>query len=296
MPKARYTTPQGRFRTSKSSRTTWRSRCPGKKVSRDHCTGRRFFRRRVWRGRAPLAHDQIGVDAWGLGARLHQPLAGSRVCEPGRFSGPRERRVKGLERKTSWSAWRRGGLELFAERGRVRSRFNTARRVFSVLDLISLRKGITAKTLSKELGVSLSTCCCLINILVEEGYVEKLANRQDYRLHSRAHSKDIEGRVEPVVEVLALCSNRQANFGLLSDGDVTVARIESPRRKPPLDAVRASCTTSPWAKSRSPVRDPPVLRTRAGSLAPGKTRRRVVDGGRRLRVGWSSKGGMVWRT
>ena len=201
-----------------------------------------------------------------------------------------------MERKTSWSAGRRGGLELFAERGRVRSRFNTARRVFSVLDLISLRKGITAKTLSKELGVSLSTCCCLINILVEEGYVEKLANRQGYRLHSRAHSKDIEGRVEPEVEDLALCSNRHANFGLLSDGDVTVARIESPRRKPPLDAVRASCTTSPWAKSRSAVRDPPVLRTRAGSLAPRKDETSGGRWGRRLRVGWSSKGGMVWRT
>jgi len=64
--------------------------------------------------------------------------------------------VKGLERKTSWSAGRLGRLEILAERGRVRSRFSTARRAFSVLDLISLREGITAKTLSKELGVSLS--------------------------------------------------------------------------------------------------------------------------------------------
>jgi hypothetical protein len=73
------------------------------------------------------------------------------------------------------------GLELPAGRGRVSSRFSTARRAFAVLDLTS------SKTLSKDLGVSLSTCDCPINIL----------------------------------------------FGLLSDGDVTVARVESPRRKPP---------------------------------------------------------------
>ena len=158
-----------------------------------------------------------------------------------------------MERITSWGTGRgeAGGVELLAERGHGRARFNTARRAFAVLNLISLREGITAKTLSKELGVSLSTCYCLINILVEEGYVEKIAHRKGYRLgpavstlHSRARNRDIEGRVEPVVEDLALRSGRHAYFGLLSDGDVTVARVESPRNKPPLDVVRASCTAS----------------------------------------------------
>jgi hypothetical protein len=101
--------------------------------------------------------------------------------------------MKGLVRKTSWGAGRRVGLELPAGRGRVGSRFSTARRAFAVLDLTS------SKTLSKYLGVSPSTCDCPINIL----------------------------------------------FGLLSDGDVTVARVESPRRKPPPDVVRTSCTASP---------------------------------------------------
>ena len=144
-----------------------------------------------------------------------------------------------------------GPIELLAGRGHARSRFNTARRALAVLNLISLRQGITAKTLSKELGVSLSTCYCLINILVEEGYVEKIAHRKGYRLgpavstlHSRAHNRDVEGRVETVVEELALRSERHAYFGLLSDGDVTVARVESPKKKPPLDVVRASCTAS----------------------------------------------------
>jgi hypothetical protein len=108
--------------------------------------------------------------------------------------------MKGLERKTSWGAGRRVGLELPAGCGRVSSRFSTARRAFAVLDLTS------SKTLSKDLGVSLSKCDCPINIL----------------------------------------------FGLLSDGDVTVARVESPRRKPPPEVVRASCTASPaLAMSRS---------------------------------------------
>ncbi len=75
-----------------------------------------------------------------------------------------------------------------------------------MLNLISLQDGITAKALAKELGVSLSTCYCLINILLEEGYVEKIALRKGYRLgptvpllHARAHNLDVDTKVEPVV-------------------------------------------------------------------------------------------------
>jgi hypothetical protein len=140
--------------------------------------------------------------------------------------------MRGLERKTTWGAGRREGLELLA--GRVRFRSNTVRRAFAVLDPPS------SKTLSKDLGVSLSTCFCSISILFGEGYVEKIAHRQGYGLgpadgasRPRAHSRDVESRVEPLVEELALRSNRHSYFGSLSDGDVTVARIESPRRKSP---------------------------------------------------------------
>ncbi len=51
-----------------------------------------------------------------------------------------------------------------------------------MLDLISRREGATAKSLARELGVSLSTCYCLINILAEEGFVQKVAHRKGYRL------------------------------------------------------------------------------------------------------------------
>lgn len=133
----------------------------------------------------------------------------------------------------------------------ARSKFNTARRVFAMLNLISLQDGITAKALAKELGVSLSTCYCLINILLEEGYVEKIALRKGYRLgptvpllHARAHNLDVDTKVEPVVGELAARSSRHAYFGMLSNGDVTVSRVESPPRKPPVDLVKASCGAS----------------------------------------------------
>ena len=138
-----------------------------------------------------------------------------------------------------------GRLGILGDRGRVRSRFNTARRAFAVLNLISLREGITAKALGKELGVSLSTCYCLINILVEEGYVEKIPRQKGYRLgpavallHARAHNTDVDARVEPIVGELAARSNRHAYLGLLSDGDVAVARVESPKRRPPVDLIK----------------------------------------------------------
>jgi DNA-binding IclR family transcriptional regulator len=131
------------------------------------------------------------------------------------------------------------------------SRFNTARRAFRVLDLISQREGTTAKCLSKELGVSLSTCYCLINVLLEEGFVEKIPQRKGYRLgpavpllYARAHSRDVDARVEPVVEELACRANRHAYLGLLSDRNVTMARISHPRTKPPVELVKADSGAS----------------------------------------------------
>ena len=98
----------------------------------------------------------------------------------------------------------------FADRHRGSSKFNTARRAFTILDLVSRHEGLTAKTLARELGVSLSTCYCLINILVEEGFVEKIAYRKGYKLgpavsllYSRARKLDVDSGVEPVVEELA---------------------------------------------------------------------------------------------
>lgn len=140
------------------------------------------------------------------------------------------------------------GLEV-EKRGRTR--FNTARRAFALLDLISLREGLTAKVLSKELGVSLSTCYSLINILIEKGFVEKAAHQKGYKLgpavsllHARSHKIDLESRVEPVLEELATRSERHAYFGLLSGGDAIVAQVKSPCKKPPVDIVRGSLAAS----------------------------------------------------
>ena len=41
---------------------------------------------------------------------------------------------------------------------------------------------MTVKPLARELGVSLSTCYRLVNILVEEGYLQKASTRGGYGL------------------------------------------------------------------------------------------------------------------
>ena len=130
------------------------------------------------------------------------------------------------------------------ERHRGASRFNTARRAFAMLDLISRREGATAKSLARELGVSLSTCYCLINILAEEGFVQKVAHRKGYRLgpavgtlYRRSRAVEIDAAVEPVVGELAVRSGRHAYLGLLDDGEATLARVEMPKKKPPVGLV-----------------------------------------------------------
>lgn len=136
---------------------------------------------------------------------------------------------------------------VFADRHRGSSKFNTARRAFTILDLVSRHEGLTAKTLARELGVSLSTCYCLINILVEEGFVEKIAHRKGYRLgpavsllYSRARKLDVDSRVEPVVEELAARSNRHAYFGLLSDNNIAITQVKAPCKRPPVRLVNGS--------------------------------------------------------
>ena len=66
--------------------------------------------------------------------------------------------------------------------GRNGAKFESARRVVRILDLVGRRGSLTAKTLAQELGVSLSTCYRLINILVEEGYLRKVSPRSGYEL------------------------------------------------------------------------------------------------------------------
>ena len=142
-------------------------------------------------------------------------------------------------------------LNTLARSHRQSSRFNTARRIIKVLDLVSHHEGITAKVLARKLGVSLSTCYCLIDILVEEGLVEKIAQRKGYRLgptvcalHARARTADIDARVEPAVEDLAARSGRHAYLGLLTDGEASLTRVETPCKKPPVAVVDAASEAS----------------------------------------------------
>ncbi|BBL79351.1 IclR family transcriptional regulator [Rubrobacter xylanophilus] len=131
---------------------------------------------------------------------------------------------------------------------RLEGKFASARRVLRVLDLVSRRgSDLTAKAIARELGVSLSTCYCLLNVLIEEGYLERLPRRKGYRLgpalallHERgSRSGRVEARVEPVVRELAERSLHHAYLGVLSGGLVTVAQVEAPPRKsPPVGIVR----------------------------------------------------------
>lgn len=130
-----------------------------------------------------------------------------------------------------------------AEKGGAR--FGSVRRVFRILDLVSRQEGLTAKLLARELGVSLSTCYCLINILIEEGYLERVSSREGYRLgaaistlHERRSGKDLTYVLEPLVEELAQRAGRHAYLGVLSDGAVTVPLVKSPFKSPPESIVQ----------------------------------------------------------
>ncbi|MGB3683136.1 MAG: IclR family transcriptional regulator [Rubrobacteraceae bacterium] len=132
-----------------------------------------------------------------------------------------------------------------AEIEKVGARFGSVRRVLRILDLVSRHEGSTAKLLARDLGVSLSTCYCLLNILIEEGYLERVSSREGYRLgpmvstlHERHSGKDFCSILEPMVEKLAQRSGRHSYLGVLSDGVVTVPMVKSPFKSPPDSIVQ----------------------------------------------------------
>jgi hypothetical protein len=82
----------------------------------------------------------------------------------------------------------------FADWHRGSSKFNTARRAFTILDLVSCHEGLTAKALARELGVSLSPCLLLPDQHPRRrGFVEKIAYRKGYRLGPRQSPCSIRG-------------------------------------------------------------------------------------------------------
>ena len=77
------------------------------------------------------------------------------------------------------------------------------------MDLVSQRgEGLTAKELARELGTNLSSCYYLLNILADEGYIEKISGGgysigPAIPLLNEGSRSDFDAKIEPVVEELA---------------------------------------------------------------------------------------------
>ncbi len=126
------------------------------------------------------------------------------------------------------------------------SKFKSARRIFRIIDLVREQgEGLTAKRIAREIGVNLSSCYYLINILIDEKYIEKTPHSGGYKLGPaipllyQSYKSDLTSRVEPIIDELAQRANTRAYLGLLSsDGTVTVAEVKSPPKSPPAGVVK----------------------------------------------------------
>ena len=119
----------------------------------------------------------------------------------------------------------------------VASKFKSVRRVFRIMDLVSLRgEELTAKELARELGTNLSSCYYLLNILTDEGYIQKIAGG-GYRigptipLLNEGSRSDFDARIEPVVKELAQRAQRHAYAAVLSDGEAVVTQAKAPEKR-----------------------------------------------------------------
>ncbi len=124
------------------------------------------------------------------------------------------------------------------------TKFKSVRRVFRIMDLVSRRgEDLTAKQLAHEVGTSLSSCYYLLNILTDEGYIEKVPHRGGYRigptisLLSKASGSDFDSKIEPVVEELARQTQRRAYCAVLSGGEMEVTQVKAPLKSPPVGVV-----------------------------------------------------------
>ena len=128
--------------------------------------------------------------------------------------------------------------------GKNGAKFGSARRAVRILDLVGRRGAVTAKMLARELGVSLSTCYRLINILMEEGCLRKVPPCGDYGLGPTVAAlgagKDPDATLEPVIEELAQRTGRTAYLGMLAGGAVTVSQVKPPPGSPVVGVVRGS--------------------------------------------------------
>lgn len=128
------------------------------------------------------------------------------------------------------------------------AKFKSVRRIFRIIDLVSEQKeGLTAKQLAQETNISLSNCYHLINMLLDEGYIEKLPHRKGYRLgpaisllYENYVENSLDARIERIIDELARRTGRHAYYGLFSSGVMTVMEVKTPPRNPPVEIVRSS--------------------------------------------------------
>lgn len=103
---------------------------------------------------------------------------------------------------------------------------------------------MTAKELAREVGTNLSSCYYLLNLLAEEEYIEKIPRLGGYRIGpaiavlGESPSNGFDCKVEPVLDELARWSQRQAHVGVLSNGEMEVARVKVPPRSPPVGVAK----------------------------------------------------------
>ena len=121
------------------------------------------------------------------------------------------------------------------------TKFKSVRRIFRIMDLVSRRgEDLTAKQLAREIGTNLSSCYYLINILTDEGYIEKVPHRGGYRLGptisllGESSRSDFDSKIEPLVEELAQRTQRRAYCAVFSGGEMEVIQAKAPPKSPPL--------------------------------------------------------------
>src|SRR5215211_5540168 len=128
-----------------------------------------------------------------------------------------------------------------ASKARGDSKFKSVRRVFRIMDLVSQRGGeLTAREIAHEIQTNLSSCYYLLNILTEEGYIERVPCRGGYRIGptiselNESTRRKFDSRIEPVIEELALRAQRHAYAAVLSGGEATVTQVKAPPKCPPV--------------------------------------------------------------
>jgi IclR family transcriptional regulator, acetate operon repressor len=130
------------------------------------------------------------------------------------------------------------------DRKKGEPKFKSVRRVLKIMDLVSRRgEELTAKELAREVSTNLSSCYYLLNVLAEEGYIEKIPRSGGYRIGPVAATlregarSDFDAKIEPIVEELSQRAQRQAYVAVLSGGEMEVAQVKVPPGSPPVGVV-----------------------------------------------------------